>query len=149
MKKTVIILFLFFISAGVIIAQNPYSLENLEKLSEQELDVYYNKALKLQKSGKTATRVGLISLGASFLTIPLDDSGGMVAATTIMVVGIPALVTTIVGVSMNSTGKKRVERINLIKNSALNDINIYLGPCLQYNLAAKNYQSGITLKIKF
>ena len=148
MKDLIIILcLLFFVSVSH--AQKDYSHENLQKLSQEELDVYLNKALKLQKSGKTYTIVGVSALGAVALSIPLDSSGGMVAATAAIFVGIPALAATTVGISKNSKGKKRVERINSIKNTASNDIIFDLKPCTQYNLMTQNHQPGITLRIRF
>ena len=148
MKDLIIILcLLFFVSVSH--AQKDYSHENLQKLSQEELDVYLNKALKLQKSGKTYTIVGVSALGAVALSIPLDSSGGMVAATAAIFVGIPALAATTVGISKNSKGKKRVERINSIENTASNDIIFVLKPFTQYNLMTQNHQPGITPRIRF
>ena len=82
-------------------------------------------------------------------TIPLDATGGMVAASAIFLVGIPGLATTIVGFSMNSTNKKRVELINSLRNTAFNDIKVNLQPCTQYNLMTQKYQPGLSLRINF
>ena len=73
--------------------QKTYSIENLEKLPKKELDSYYVKALKLQKGGKTTAIVGLSMVGASLLTIPLDSTGGFIAGTVVLLVGIPGVVT--------------------------------------------------------
>lgn len=130
-------------------AQKDYSLENLRSLSQEELDVYLNKALKLQSSGKTYTIIGVSALGAVALTIPFDSSGGMVAATAAIFVGIPAIGLTTVGISRNSKGKKGIERINSIKNTVFNDIIFDLKPFVQYNQISRNYQPGVTLRIRF
>ena len=63
--------------------------------------------------------------------------------------GLAGLGTMAVGIPMNVTGKKRVERINTIKNTAYDGIKIDLKPCAQYNLATQNYQPGVTLRISF
>ena len=63
--------------------------------------------------------------------------------------GMAGLGVTAVGIPMKITGKKRVERINAVKNTAFNDIRINLQPCAQYNLATQNYQPGLTLNIRF
>ena len=126
-----------------------YSIQNLEYSSPKELEAYMDKALKLKKTGKTLTIVGAVTLGAVALTIPLDPTGGFIAASALIFAGIPALAATTVGISMNVTGKKRVERINTIKNTAYDGIKIDLKPCAQYNFATQNYQPGVTLRIRF
>ncbi|MEN8117758.1 MAG: hypothetical protein ABFS16_12305 [Bacteroidota bacterium] len=147
--KKIILLSILVLSLIVTQAQKPYSQENLKNLSQEELDVYFNKALKLQKSGKTVTKVGAITVGVSVLAVlATSETLGMGA----LLFFIPAelgLGAVAVGVPMNITGKKRVERINTIKNTAYDGIKIDLKPCAQYNLATQNYQPGITLRIRF
>lgn len=149
MKKFIILILLLFICCIVSQAQKDYSQENLEKLSQEELDVYLNKAMRMQKSGKTFTTIGVAALGVTVLSIPLDSSGGMIAAATVIFVGIPALVTTTVGISRNSKGKKRAERINSISNTTFNDITIDLKPHAQYDQMTHNYQPVVTLRVRF
>lgn len=147
MKKIIIILILFF-SVLVSQAQKDYSQENLEQVSQEELDIYFNKAVKLHKTGKTLMITGAVSIWGAvvFGIIGPNDLSTPVIAAVIGAVGIGVLG---VGIPMNKTGKNRVERINTIKNTSYDDIKIDLKPCAQYNFTTQNYQPGITLKIRF
>jgi len=145
---TIIALFFFFNLASL--AQGKYSVENLEKLSQEELKIYLDEALKLKKDGKTVTIVGGSILGATTISVILIGGSmelGVVAVG--FIGGLAGLGTMAVGIPMNVTGKKRVERINTIKNTAYDGIKIELKPCAQYNLATQNYQPGVTLRINF
>ena len=150
MKKLAIIFFLIFAISFGAKAQKPYSVEILEQASQEELNVYLNKSLKLQKTGKTLTNAGAIAFGATTLwaiTDPLNHGLGALLPFTL--VGVPGLAAIAVGIPIKVTGKKRVERINTIKNTAYDGIKIDLKPCAQYNLATRNYQPGVILRISF
>ena len=153
MKKISIIVLLLFLFTFAGQAQKIYSVENLEQASPEDLNTYLDKAFKLKKNGKTVTNVGLVTLGADGLLLSAllitDSYIGMGGAALIMLTGFAALGTIAVGIPMNVTGKKRVERINTIKNTAFDGIKIDLKPCTQYNLATQNYQPGLTLRIRF
>ena len=150
MKLILTIIVLFFIFNLASQAQEKYSMESLEKLSQEELNIYLDEALKLKKNGKTVTIVGGSILGATTISVILIgnsmDLGVVVVG---FIGGLAGLGTMAVGIPMNVTGKKRVERINTIKNTAYDGIKIDLKPCAQYNLATQNYQPGVTLSIRF
>lgn len=150
MKLILTIIVLFFIFNLASQAQEKYSMESLEKLSQEELNIYLDEALKLKKNGKTVTIVGGSILGATTISVILIgnsmDLGVVVVG---FIGGLAGLGTMAVGIPMNVTGKKRVERINTIKNTAYDGIKIDLKPCAQYNLATQNYQPGVTLRISF
>ena len=150
MKSILSIIVLFFIFNLASQAQEKYSMESLEKLSQEELNIYLDEALKLKKNGKTVTIVGGSILGATTISVILIgksmDLGVVVVG---FIGGLAGLGTMAVGIPMNVTGKKRVERINTIKNTAYDGIKIDLKPCAQYNLATQNYQPGVTLRIRF
>ena len=150
MKSILITIALFFFFNLVSLAQEKYSVENLEKLSQEELKIYLDEALKLKKDGKTVTIVGGSILGATTISVILIG-GSMELGVVVVgfIGGLAGLGTMAVGIPMNVTGKKRVERINTIKNTAYDDIKIELKPCAQYNLATQNYQPGVTLRISF
>ena len=148
--SVVYLLLFLFTFAGQ--SQKIYSVENLEQASQEDLNTYLDKALKLKKDGKTVTTVGAVTLGADVLfgtIMILGDYGGMGEAAVFMFTGFAALGTLAVGIPMRITGKKRVERINTIKNTAYDGIKIDLKPCAQYNLVTQNYQPRVTLKIRF
>ena len=150
MKTILTIIVLLFIFNLVSQAQGKYSMENLEKLSQEELNIYLDEALKLKKDGKTVIIVGGAILGADVLyAILLGDEGGLGHVAVIVFTGLAALGTLAVGIPMRITGKKRVERINTMKSTVFNGISIDLKPCAQYNFVTQNYQPGITLSISF
>ncbi|TLX73755.1 hypothetical protein E9993_14955 [Labilibacter sediminis] len=154
MKKFTIITLLFFLVVQVGQAQKKYSRENLEKASQEELNTYLDKAMKLQKTGRTFNIVGGVSYGAVAVSAILGSDwvfgvdswalivmagGGIIVGTTSFAIGIPT----------NLTGKRRVEQINEIKGTAFHEGNIELSPCIQYNLNAQNYQPGVALRFGF
>jgi hypothetical protein len=106
-----------------------------------------HKAQRLQKSGKTVTTVGGITVGTSLLTALVVDWG--MAEVLLGFSALAGLGTMAVGIPINLTGKKRIERINSIDNTAVNDIGINIQPCAQYNLVTQNYQPGLKLNIRF
>ena len=149
----IIVLLLLFVQLACY-AQEEYSLENLEKSSPEELEMYLDKANNLQKSGKIVTIVGGSILGATAITIGtmaiIDQGDWALAAAGVGILGGLAGVGTMsVGIPMNITGKKRVERIYAVKNSAFYEINVELSPCVQYNIATQDYQPGVLLKVRF
>ena len=141
------LLFLFTISS---FAQKIYSVTNLEQASQEDLNNYLNKALKLKKNGKTVTIVSVSTVGATIIYGLIDPfDHGLGALGPFVYLGIPALATTAVGATMQITGSKRVKRINNIKNTASYDIKINLKPCAQYNLVTQEYQPSVRLRIRF
>ncbi|MBT3384415.1 MAG: hypothetical protein HN778_09850 [Prolixibacteraceae bacterium] len=152
MKKITFISLVLFLFTFTVQSQKIYSVENLEQASQEELDIYLEKALKNKKTGKTLTNVGLITLGADALFVTgiiVADKADMGTALLAGLTMYAALGTIAVGIPMKITGKKRVERINTIKNTASNGIKIDLKPSAQYNLASQNYQPELTLRIRF
>ena len=149
-----LIILLLLIAPVTCGAQNEYSLENLETYSQDELDMYLEKALKRQKTGKVVTIVGGSILGATALSIgimAIIDSGdwALAAAGIAFLGGITGLGTMAVGIPMNISGKKRVERINSVKNKSYSQITLDLSPSFQYNRVINHHQPCLTLKIKF
>jgi len=150
MKKFIIFIFLFFLVNQIGQAQGKYSIQNLQKASKEELKLYKDEALKLQKKGRIYSIVGLSSFGvAIFCAITgmdfgyfgpnvrnqalLDIGGGA------MIVGVISLA---IGIPMSIKGRSRVERI-------MYDVNVDLRPSIQHNLATQNCQPGVTLRIRF
>ena len=154
MNKFVFLL-LFSLAISVIShAQKPYSQENLQNLTNEELDVFYNKALKLQKTGRTLNIVGVSSLGVTAVAAILgsDWGFGVDSWSLILIAGGGIIVggtSLAIGVPLNLTGKKRVEMINSIRGTTFNNININLQPCAQYNLMTQRYQPAVSVKVNF
>ena len=87
-------------------------MESLENLSQEDLNPYLDKALKLKKDGKTVTIVGGSILGATALSVIVIgnkmDLGVVVVG---FVGGLAGLGTMAVGIPMNVTGKKRIKGV--------------------------------------
>ncbi|NQU87136.1 MAG: hypothetical protein HQ541_15380 [Mariniphaga sp.] len=150
MKKVIIVAFLIFIISLTSQAQKVYSAENLEKASQEELDLYLEKALKNKKTGKKLTNVSVISIGATILYAFVDpfnhELGALIPFGIAVYAGVPAIA---VGIPMQIVNKKRIERINEIKKTAYKGFKFDLLPCTQYNLATQNYSPCIKLRITF
>ena len=149
MKKYMPLILLFVLINYSSYAQKEYSVANLEQASQEELNTYLDKALKLQKSGKTVAWVGVITFGVSTATMFATSEALEMGALIFAFPALAGLGAMTVGISMNVTGKKRVERINAINNTANSGIKFNLQPCAQYNMMTHNYQPGVTLSIRF
>gem|GEM_PF-3738712 len=117
------IIFLIFLVVVAGQAQEKYSMDNLQNASQEELNTYMNKALKLQKTGRTLNIIGGISYGTAVLTMILGSDWGFgVDSYSLIVIGGSGLIlgtaSFAVGIPANLTGKKRVERINNVKGTA-------------------------------
>jgi hypothetical protein len=154
MKKITFVYLLLFCIILNGMAQKPYSEAHLQNLSQEELEPYLVKARKLQKTGKTVNIVGGSILGGTAATILgmaiIDDGDWALAAAVVAFFGGVAGVGTLaVGIPMNVTGKKRVERINALINTTFHGQKIELTPCTQYNQFSQKYQPGVTLRLSF
>ncbi len=151
MKKIIIISVLCLLVFSIQ-AQKPYSIENLQKLSTEELDVYYNKAFDLQKTGKILSIAGTVSAFTGVLLFDAAWSGSMGDEGTAALGGLMLLGgmgATIIGLPKLITGSSRLKRINDIISIADNNIKLDLKPSAQYNLATQNFQPAVTLCIGF
>ena len=78
---------------------------------------------RLQKTGKTLTTVGAVTLGASVLTILAFGNQMGMEGVLFGYSGLAGLGIMAVGIPMKITGKNRVERINALKNTASNAVS--------------------------
>ena len=149
MNRIIFIILLPFCFALASQAQNTYSLENLEKLSQNELSFYKDKAYKLQKTGKIVTTVGAVTFGTSALVLLFFHDQLFYAAILPVFAGALGILTLTVGIPIRAVGKKRVKRINSIQKTAFNTLCVDIEPGAQYNLMTKSYQPAITLRLRF
>lgn len=132
------------------VTRKTYSLEYLKNASNEELQFYRYKAMKQQKTGKTLNIVGGSILGATVITsVTFADQLEMGVVVLAFFGGIAGLGSMVVGIPMSVTGKKRVERINAILNTACNGVTFDIKPNVQYNMMTKNYQPALTVRIRF
>jgi len=154
MKKLSIFILLLLLICLLGQAQQKYSSENLEKASQEELDLYLNDALKLKKTGRIFNIIGASSLGvASVCALLGSDAGFGVDSWALILIGGGGLIvggtSLAIGIPTNLIGKKRVKMINSIKTTAFYNVNVDLRPCIRYNLTGQNYQPGLALRIRF
>lgn len=129
-------------------AQEPYSNEFLEKASPEELDVYLNKALKLQQTGRTLNITGVAILGGTLVSsLLLADQLELGVVILAFFGGVAGLGTLAVGIPMNLTGKSRAERIRTYNNRGA--VYLRFKPETQYHFATQNYKPALTLSICF
>ena len=130
--------------------QKLYSKENLEKASIEDLNLYYEKAKKLKKTGAVLSIAGSLSAITAALLIGPAYGGGSetlwVVTSGMFFAGIGA---TAIGVPILITGSTRVKNIEAIKYAQNDGIRIDLAPTGIYNCITQNYQPGITLMIRF
>ncbi|WP_319480908.1 hypothetical protein [uncultured Draconibacterium sp.] len=143
-------IFLLLVVAGN--AQRTYSVKNLQQISGEDLNLYYQKAMNLERTGETlalaGAAAGLIGiLGGATLN---DDcsSGGRgimrITAATLMAGGVAVA---IIGFTMYITGISRIERIRKVQFS--NSLQMEVIPGGFYCSHPQSSPTGITLRISF
>ena len=155
MKKILAIGLLIIITAFASNAQKNYSNQNLEKASQEDLNLYLNKAKKTKTAGIILTIVGSIALaGGSVLLVDstvdvILDTSSTTEVNTMAYLLIGGAVTTYVGLPLLIVGSSRVNKINRIKYAKFNGVTMEFAPCNFYNYQAQNHQLGLTLRVKF
>jgi hypothetical protein len=150
MKKILAIGLLIIMIAFESNAQKIYSKQNLEKASQEDLNLYLNKAKKTKKTGTILTIVGPIAfVGGTALFIDGFDSDSTTEGATGAYLSLGGMVSTAVGLPLLITGSSRVNKINRIKNAKFNGVTMEFAPYNFYNCQAQTYQLGLTLRVRF
>ncbi|WP_319590023.1 hypothetical protein [uncultured Draconibacterium sp.] len=144
------IIFLLLVSTGN--AQSFYSSRNLSQLSEEELTLYYHKALILERQGETLAITGAAAgllglLGGAVLNNRCSSAGDdimCITAATFLGAGVAA---TIIGFTMYFTGITRINKINQIQLTQ--SLHLEFSPEVFYSFQHQNYKPGITLQFHF
>ena len=127
---------------------------NLKNASTQELEYYRYKALKKQKNGKALTFIGLGScvVGGGMFAVGQNEGGwgGIGTMGGGVILAATGLINTIIGLSINSTGKNRVKQIDSMEKSAFNNrMKFELNTYINYDEVLYSQQTGIQLKVCF
>ena len=140
-----------FVFAGQ--AQSKYSLENLETLSQENLDIYLKKAMKLQQSGRSVNLAGAILFGAGAVgityAIAVNDDSYLIAGAIGFLGVVGGLGTFAVGLPMSMTGKNRVDRIRYVKDKQASSLRLNVRPGVHYDLMAHKYHPGVSIGFMF
>ena len=131
-------------------AQGKYSIESLEQLPRENLNVYLEKSKKMKKTGTVLSIAGPVTAVSGFLLAVSAYGGGTEnqfgAGMAMMAIG---PVATVVGIPLLITGSSRVKRINNLTGSSFKGVSVDLAPDLIYNYQAHSQQPGITLRVRF
>ena len=103
MKKNSIICLLLFLFAFAGQSQKIYSVENLEQASQEDLNTYLDKALKLKKTGKYLSIGGPITAAAGFgLTAATfgEPGFGEEIVSLFLIIGVAGLIAPVVGLKL-------------------------------------------------
>jgi hypothetical protein len=160
MKKILFIGLFFILFAFICQAQSVYSKQNLEKASQEDLNLYLRKAKKTRTAGAVLSITGPIILIAGSAVAGSASVYGFVGGSEaqedaeamlgtgvgLMLVGLGA---TVVGLPLLFTGCTRVKRIKEIKNPAFNGVRMDLAPCNFYSYQTHSHQFGVTLRVSF
>ena len=146
MKKYLTVVLFLIMLAITCQAQRIYSKENLEKVSSEDLNLYYGKAKKMKKTGNIITLTGSCTAVTGIVLIALNSESTAYFGLYMLMAGIG---TTVIGIPILITGSTRVKNIEAIKYAHNDGVKIDLAPSGIYNYASQNYQPGITLRIRF
>jgi hypothetical protein len=151
-KKHLITGLLFLLLAVAGNAQGTYSIKNMQQVSSEELNLYYQKALNLEQTGETlaitGAAAGLIGiLGAATQNSNCSSGGSSVLCVTAAALISGGVAATIIGFTMYMTGISRIDKIRKVQFS--NSYKLELIPGRFYCSHPPNYPTGITLRITF
>ncbi len=152
MKKILSIGFFFLLFELTCYAQNPYSLENLQQSSQENLDIYLALAKKQKKTGAIIKTTGLLTAGAGAVIASVSDHDEWIISTGEAIGGVMVLLgigTTMVGLPIQLTGSARIRRINSVMSQSSAGINLELSPCCFRNNVVQKNQYGATARIRF
>ena len=131
-------------------AQNRYSEKNLKLATQEDLNLYMDKAKSQKKAGGILLIAAPVSAATGILLSSVSLNGGsesewklglglIFASMGAMVVGIP----------LRITGSSRVKKVSRVWNERYNTALINLAPYGGYNLQTHTIQPGISLRIRF
>lgn len=131
-------------------SQGTYSKQKLEKASQEDLDLYLGKALKLKKAGSILTIAG----PASFLTGVVFAGASMAGGTEGMYkfglgMVFAGMGATAAGIPILITGSTRVKKVKKAMSKSGGIASINMIPCGLLNFESQKFQPGIRLKIMF
>ena len=145
MKKLTFIIF-FLIFAGLSsFGQNQKSLENA---SQEELELYLNKAEKTKKKGAIMSITGSVALVGGIALVSSYSNNPETAILTGVLLWGAGTITTLIGIPVFITGVSQVNRIKKIKINSNSEVIIDLAPCSFRNYQTQTQQYGISIRIR-
>jgi len=149
MKKILFIGLFFILFAFICQAQSVYSKQNLEKASQEDLNLYLRKAKKTRTAGAVLSITGPLMVVSGYAIANYAWETNETLWGTGVVLIFTGYITTLVGLPVLITGSTRVKRIKEIKNTAFNGVRMDLAPCNFYSYQTHKHQLGVTLRVSF
>lgn len=152
MKTIFSIVLLMICFTSVSYAQKTYSYENLEKMSQLEMNEQLVEALKQQKKGKVLTNTGLILISSGAAVVIGAAASGNVDEVTLAIsgafalVGLPFLA---VGLPVKNKAKNKIKTINTINARRGIGSSLSFNPSIQYIDMDREYHPGVTISFTF
>jgi hypothetical protein len=152
MKKLSAIGILLFFFAFTSFAQRTYSKQNLEQVSHEDLNFLFKKAQNIKKAGViiTVTASAIIITGLILQSAEGSHYLGEIYPSQVFIA--TGMLSLYVGVPLLVIGSSRVKKIKKVqkgKRTTFDSLMMELAPCSFHNYIAQNYQTGVTLRIKF
>jgi hypothetical protein len=149
-KRIVIIGFMIYLFSLASYSQGIYSSQNLAKASDENLELYLEKALKTTRTGAIFSVAGSAAFVSGLVIASVSSGGGTeesyrfglgltVAGFCSSVIGLPILI----------TGTGRIRKVMDAKNSSKGTASINLVPCTFNNYETQYFHPGIGLRIRF
>ena len=150
MKKiSFIVCFLIFTEFSSF-GQNPYSQKSLEHASQEELDLYLNKARKTKKVGAIMSISGSVALIGGMVLV---SSSNFENPENALISGIflwgAGTISTVFGLPIFIGGASKVNRIKKIKRNSNSEVMIDIVPCGFRSYHTQNQQYGMSIRVKF
>jgi len=145
MKKLLIVMF-FLIFVFSSYAQKKYSVENLQNLSQKELNVYLKKAQNKKTAGAIISGAAAVVITSAFF---IEDDSEPMGPPLPFVVGAGGVVIGLIGLPLLIKGSSRVKRIKQLQKTSLDNIKFDVQPLAQYNRISQKYQAGLTFRVTF
>lgn len=146
-KVSLIVCFLVFLGISSF-GQNLDSQKSLELASQEELNVYLNKAKKTRNIGAIMTISGSVAIiGGMSLANSINENPETAMLSGVLLVG-AGTISTMFGLPVFIAGASRVNRIKKIKINSNSEVTIDLAPCSFRSYQTQTQQYGISIKIK-
>ena len=152
MKKSLFIWIVLIFFAFTSFAQRTYSNQNLEQVSQENLNFLIKMAQKQKKTGLIITATGSAAFITGLILQSTEDThhfGKTYPSELFIGTG---LWTMAVGVPFLIVGSSRVKKIRKIQNGKSTTLDghiMEIVPCSFHNYISQNNQTGVTLRITF
>lgn len=148
MRKISFIVFFLIFTMLSSFAQNQYSQKSLENASQEELNLYLNKAKKTKKIGVIMSISGSVALIGGMVLVSSSSENPETALLSGVFLWGAGTISTLFGLPVFISGASKVNRIKKIKINSDSEVMIELAPCSFRSYQTQTQQYGISIRIK-